>query len=171
MERVVRVVLVAALMVGVLWSSTGLSLFMECTHLASSARYEGGEGDEGNEEWYPCKDHGCGCISAQMCRTNCCCEKDEPEQVVVEKAAEEDSCCAADEAQVTDSGGDEAVRIVLQSPRCSGRDPSRMLVVPVWLHEPIADVIALSPTVFVCVAVHRDPGSLSMEPEPPPPRG
>ncbi|MCX5683906.1 MAG: hypothetical protein NT049_09505 [Planctomycetota bacterium] len=24
-------------------------------------------------EWYPCKGHGCGCKSPEICRTHCCC--------------------------------------------------------------------------------------------------
>lgn len=28
----------------------------------------------GSED-FPCRGHGCGCVSAEMCRTNCCCVK------------------------------------------------------------------------------------------------
>lgn len=27
------------------------------------------------DEEFPCRDHGCGCLSAEMCRTRCCCRK------------------------------------------------------------------------------------------------
>lgn len=42
------------------------------------------------DEHFPCRDHGCGCTSALMCKTACCCVKP-----VVEKPKLPGSCCSA----------------------------------------------------------------------------
>ncbi|MCB9851784.1 MAG: hypothetical protein H6819_01710 [Phycisphaerales bacterium] len=49
---------------------------------------------------FPCRGHGCGCLDAEMCRTNCCCfpEFSAAARAADAKAASTPSCCSAKKA-------------------------------------------------------------------------
>lgn len=47
----------------------------------------------GGDEDFPCKDHGCGCTTALMCRTACCCAKPAV-KTKIETAKPAGGCCS-----------------------------------------------------------------------------
>jgi len=67
------------------------------------------------DEDFPCRGHNCGCLDAEMCRTNCCCF---PEFSAAAKAktTETHSCCSAKKAK------DEPVGCVMKALGCRGVD-------------------------------------------------
>lgn len=55
-----------------------IASFTGLTFLASSIGMPVPEFSEKAAEDYPCRDHACGCRTAEMCRTHCCCFKPKP---------------------------------------------------------------------------------------------
>ncbi len=86
--------------------------------------------NSGDAGWYPCIDHGCGCVDAESCANGCCCfantEKFEPEvndkAVLLDK--DEASCCSA--AETSSSEAVELDEVLknwgIRSNECSGFD-------------------------------------------------
>lgn len=71
-------------------------------------------------EDFPCRDHACGCLNADMCRTQCCCFKPTPTK----------SCCSkgrraeCDDSAVCEAGeapSDQIVGLVIAPLSCQGK--------------------------------------------------
>lgn len=65
---------------------------------------------------FPCRDHGCGCYSAEMCRTNCCCYP-------AISRPEKPSCCSQNEPAAcaeNESDADAGLIVVIGALKCRG---------------------------------------------------
>lgn len=164
MAHLLRTILVCLLIGAVLCASTGISLVPLRKPVASAS-----------DEWFPCKDHGCGCISAEMCRTHCCCRKPAPTPKPARK-----SCCAHESADVPAQPQETSAshssgtswHLVIQSASCSGRDSGWLMKSVAWTFQFHQCEIPPSTSVeWVEVAGVTVPSSLSLPPEPLPPRG
>lgn len=136
-------------------ASTGLSL--------SVLRVNRGQAD--TDEWYPCKDHGCGCSSAEICRTNCCCFPKQP----VEK---ESSCCDADHRDEPKTEEPHAkFTLVIRAASCSGDRALWVLKHLSWqLPQSVASIESQQET-FKSLCILRPFFSQSRPAlDPPPPR-
>ncbi|QNN23215.1 hypothetical protein HED60_13355 [Planctomycetales bacterium ZRK34] len=116
-RHLIRVVATGVLVAAVAFASTGF-------HMAVIDPQAGQIADSG--EWYPCKGHHCGCVSAEMCRTACCCGMSESEPA---PEPETESCCAEPEAP------EPTVTMTIQSAKCHGRDLTLMLAAITWTSD------------------------------------
>ncbi len=72
-------------------------------------------GPQGGED-FPCKDHGCGCTSALMCRTACCCVKQPA--VETNKPEPTGGCCST--KKTTEKSKPQRVSWVIGAANCQG---------------------------------------------------
>ncbi len=112
------------------------------------------------EQWYPCKDHACGCISAEVCRSSCCCFQL--------------SHCKSNRSPAVESKHlSEKInfRLVIKSASCSGRDIVSLTIKTMfWIAEvPSSSVVTYS---NIChrIEVTSTYNSLGISPDPPIPR-
>lgn len=119
-----------------------------------------------NEE-FPCKNHGCGCLNAEMCRTNCCCVKP--------VSAKKTSCCSmppTKKGQKQDpKDGSKARGLVIGALQCKG--VSVLLAFGISLVPPTPRVALQEPITIVAQLrnVTDDfPELLELQPPVPPPR-
>lgn len=151
-------------------------------------------------EWWPCRDHACGCMSPQACRTACRCFK--PRRPSPAKAEVQSPCCSASAADdssellgpIDESAGpggptaaastdsadrahgrspetNAAGRLEFRSARCSGQSTAFALAKGFdWLID--RPVADMRPLAYwVHVPVtFRRPPTPALEPAPPPPR-
>lgn len=108
------------------------------------------------DENFPCKNHGCGCRTAEMCRTACCCFKPEPVTT---------SCCSAKPEE------SKPARAAFEALKCQNIDGWNLL------HCPIVAVVSVpafnKPSLPAVVRRHFSdsiPASNALEVAPPPPR-
>lgn len=159
MTTVARGSLVFVMMAALLLTSTGTSLVPVTARSDSSAAAQAQ-----SEEWYPCKGHACGCISAEVCLTNCCCRK--PSGVHRGSTVYEDLAVGT-----VPSNGRPSFRLVIQSASCAGRDACLTLKPVVCIVEPLR-VLVVSDLVVHYKPV--EPSSIyisrTVSPDSPPPR-
>ena len=126
-------------------------------------------------EWFPCKDHHCGCLNAEMCRTQCCCHLTWPS---AEPVPPKKPCCSHKQSEperpiaADASPPASGVTLAMQSAGCAGRAPGWVATkVACWLVQHTAVVLRVplpverSDTHVVAVRPQA-----SLRPEPPPPR-
>ncbi len=152
MIRLVRRSLALGLVVATVLASSGIVLVVQRPHPAPAY----------SDEWFPCKAHLCGCVSAEMCRTSCCCDKKE---IRAAATLAKGGCCSHhDEAQTS-------VALSIRSPGCSGGTDFQFVKASFWIvpfarFEPRLFVNPSRPAVL-SVAI---PKSESLLPDHPPPR-
>lgn len=144
-----------------------------------------------SDEWYPCKDHHCGCVSALMCQTHCCCfpaskltdnRSECASAFPADKATQHDasesqprSCCVAKrDASPPECSSDSnasSYSLVVQSPACSGESSKITASSQFWIAPVIANLEFTSAPGFKPWSVLKDsPSSADLTPDPPPPR-
>jgi hypothetical protein len=139
-------------------------------------------------EWFPCIDHGCGCQSAEMCRTACCCRPVALPAARAQKAppaATASSTCCASSGGSTPAPADRgestlkpvraerahgSAPIILRSARCSGRQLLLSFGVLHWLAPGNTLDTWLRPTSRSVLPAPAALTSLSLALDPPPPR-
>lgn len=169
LERRWTVRLVVAHLIGaMLFASLGISIVPTGGRMTDFAALADAD--------FPCAGHGCGCVTAEMCRTACCCAKPAPS--ACHAAA---STChspaqpqppASDELDDATSGESHVRGWTIRSASCAGRDHwlARHLLVH-WL--PDAPRITQAPQPLVGVVAIADPMDCSIDGpaiDPPPPR-
>lgn len=181
-----RHILVYGLILAVWMSSSGLSVV--AVQVAGEAgRVMGvGGGD------FPCAGRGCGCVSAQMCQTQCCCRSPRTKPAPAPESKPTSCCpltamqttpalCPADQPEdsPTDPSTDHlhnqeqqtGFRVVIRSPECAGL-VAWLMAKGATIHLPSPPVaLTLWPLVAqLAVEWGGEPTSLRLTPEPPPPR-
>lgn len=164
-------ILVYTLIAAVWMSSSGVSLV--AVRLSDEMGVAAATAD------FPCAGHSCGCISAEMCRAHCCCypsppkPKPEPQTESCHLPANSELESAEDSGDpVNDEQDDEILyRLVVRSAECAGLTAwllANSLYVPVqnWVAVDLTWplVAVLPPT------VPHPPASISLSPDPRPPR-
>lgn len=152
MIRLIRHIPVFALIVAMVVASSGVVLVARLPSLPRSR----------TDEWFACKDHLCGCISAEMCRTNCCCDK-----LAIRPVAEhaKGSCCEHDDEKQVE------VSVAIHSAGCSGVADFEFVKAAFW----IIPIARFEPRLFLSPSRPVEapavfPESLTLLPDPPPPR-
>lgn len=152
-----------------LFASTGLTPFWRVPAVGSAAPDEAGE-------WFPCRDHHCGCVDAAMCRTHCCCY---PKSAPPVGKPAGGSCCSTSEedSKETDTRaparecGAPSGRLVIRSAECAGRSMFWVLTA-FCCHLPPPRFVFERPVrrapVDLAVPVLTD--QTFLPPDPPPPR-
>lgn len=148
-------------LLGVLLSSTGVSVSFVFASVQTSTTQ--------SSEWFPCKGHGCGCDSAEMCRTNCCCfpKAQTPSQP---------SCCSGKTKSTNETESDASKSqglVVMRSRECSGMPTGALLfTIGQWQAEPAANdnMIPDLPAQLINLSTDAPITSASLLIDPPPPR-
>ena len=159
---------VACLLAGVIpFASSGITPVWICPARQSAIPSDSGE-------WFPCRDHGCGCQNAETCRTRCCCRRTvvaPPPRPAARSCCTHEEVVAQQPAVSTTPPRAGGLRPVFQSPECGGRDAFGLIKSSCWVvqYEPIG----LHPptdqgTLDTAVTVVND--QINLSPEPPPPR-
>ena len=97
--------------------------------------------NSGDGVWYPCIDHGCGCLDAASCANGCCCYP--AEAVETDKEEGSGGCCAGgNEVVVAEAVEVERVEISIRSAACSGVEAAWLMLrdVAPWRVCDCADV-------------------------------
>lgn len=117
-------------------------------------------------EDFPCKYHACGCLNADMCRTNCCCFK--PESGA---PSEPESCCSTSCSDGETAAPKSRPGAVIQPLACKGVSLHWVAVAPTTpIHQRIE---CLRPTTLigrVGIASSILPITPFLQPDTPPPR-
>ena len=127
-----------------------------------------------SDEGFFCKDHQCGCQTAEMCRTHCCCRGTVAASSPQPAAR---SCCADQKAGTdkpvvsTTTPETAGLRLVIQSAECAGRGTFWLMKSLCWVLQPECLTFHLpmdQDSLDTQVAASRD--QINLPPEPPPPR-
>ena len=124
-----------------------------------------------SDEDFPCRYHACGCIDAEMCRTNCCCFKPESTVSSCCRNVRRDSECQKATKKSRDTGEEQAVTLTLEALKCKG-------LMAVWSNLGILYYSCVRTTIVTeniffddRVVLHDHLTPLCyLEPAPPPPR-
>ena len=130
--------------------------------------------DLGGED-FPCRNHGCGCQNAEMCRTQCCCfGPSTPKPVVSDKP---DSCCSAKKTprsvacSSAKSPNNEKTRFAFRSAGCSGVAWNLVTIARLFVSiNPLSNLPSLQPQGVLYVSLDSITPLSSVIPVTPPPR-
>lgn len=115
MSKLLRHLLTYTLIVAVWASSSGFSLV--------AIQMAGQWGTAANANAYPCAGHDCGCVSPQMCRTQCPCSPVEPEPSTCCEQAAASSCCDTAPEPCQDETGQCPIEPTDPAPASPARSP------------------------------------------------
>lgn len=168
LKNAVRVAFVGMLILTILVASMGLGI----------AAPDRDAGNVASGEWFPCRNHGCGCVSAEMCRNHCCCFKPEkPKPAPPTKPPR--PCCATQEVEQTpkpkqpqeqNTDANDGVMMVIRSAACHGRDLTLVFVVPTWTFEASVRDMDMPPVIFQLspyCPIFADLTTIDIDPPPP----
>lgn len=151
LQRVLMLLMVPVLML----ASSGISL-VPVTAISDSR-----SGSQVlSEQWYPCKDHACECISAKICRSSCCCHQSlqfESNQGPAVEAGHSDDYVS--------------FRLVIKSASCSGRDIISSTIKTIfYVVETSSISVATDSNLCPLIETTSTYMSLAISPDPPIPR-
>ena len=113
---------------------------------------------------FPCRDHGCGCTTALMCRTACCCAKPAVKPALTKTKSAGGCCSTKNDTPKKKTGW------VIGATECQGLSANwsglGLLVPPV--QEELLN--GMAKVVYALPSDHRIPPENDLHIEPPPPR-
>ena len=119
-DRVVVRIVARVRMPGPVIRIRSISTILVLAYLAATIGFPISDRPIKTAEDFPCRDHACGCLNADMCRTQCCCFKPTPTK----------SCCSkgrraeCDDSAVCEAGeapSDQIVGLVIAPLSCQGK--------------------------------------------------
>jgi hypothetical protein len=124
-----------------------------------------------SDEWFSCKGHGCGCTSAEICRTSCCCRRPIAPPESAKSYCPGEATEAGRKRTKASAADATGVKLVIRSPSCAGRSAFWVLTFacpPVRLDRFVFHLRVSPERPDAHELVIRD--LFTLTPDPPPPR-